>query len=139
MSYLTEAELKARVGGEEPYRLLTDDNGDGIADDEVKQTLLEENDAELDGYFRSAGLAIPLSATTFSGSKRYALDIVNYRLKTRGSRRASEDDRKLYEDAMAYFKMVAGGKIHLTTVDLVSDFVLQGEKVIFNASNMGGF
>lgn len=116
-AYLTEAELKSRVGGHEAFLELTDDNGDDVADVEVMDVLQAQLDAELDGYFRAGGYTTPLDTDGFGPAKRAALDLANYRLLTRGVRTPSETDRLLFEDARRFFEGIAGGKILLGTIE----------------------
>lgn len=136
--YVTQGELEARVGGEGPFLQLTDDDADDTPDAEVIALFLTEFDAELNSYFRAGGYTVPLSEAAFSGVKRFALDIANYRLKTRGDREASEGDRQLYEDAVAFLKLIATRKVLLEVVSASARAypVLESEDVLFDRTTL---
>lgn len=117
MAYLTNTLLKARVGGQNVYIELTDDNADGTADNSVETMVLDQVDQQVNGYFRRGGYTIPLAVTDAAQIMYLLLDIANYKLKTRGNREATEDDRKLYGDALKTLEMYATGELSLPSVD----------------------
>lgn len=140
MPYLTSDDLRDRVGGVDALRQLTDDDQNEAPDTSVIALFLTGVESEFDSYFRAGGYTVPVSSDAFAPVKRYALDIVNYRLKTRGDRQASEGDRQLYEDALAYFRLVAGRKVLLIVVaGGNAAFALESNAPIFSSETMAGF
>jgi phage gp36-like protein len=120
---ITAAELQARVSGEENFRKLTDDNFDGVEDS--IDAFIARLDGEVNGYLRKGGYAVPLADAT--PIKAAELDIANYRLKTRGTRQASEGDLQLYLDALKFLQAIAAGDILLQDVPTTS---LYGEPLL---------
>lgn len=113
MPYLTPLLLSARVGGEEIYLELTDDDGDNIADAGVERLLLSQVDAIVDAYARRSGYITPLTATDIAPLVPFLLDIANYKAKTRGNRSATEDARNEYMAATKILEEVASGAFRL--------------------------
>ncbi len=142
MSYLTEGQLIARVGGQGNYTTLTDDDADGVADAGVGNFLLGQVDGIANGYARRGGYVVPLVAGDVAEVTPYLLDIANYKAKTRGDREASEDDRHLYDDAIKFFEAIADGTIKLPSVEdgpQLTNFQLDSEEQVFNRTTLGDF
>lgn len=140
MPYLTQTELEARVGGVEALAKLTDDDEDGAPDTTVIAVFLTELDNEFDSYFRAGGYTVPLTSAQASGMKRFMLDIANYRLRTRGVRKATTDDRMLYEDAMGVITSVAKRTILLDVVAGGNvQLALESDEPIFDRESLAYF
>jgi len=142
VSYLSEGQLIARVGGQGNYTTLTDDDGDGRTDDGVGAFLLTQVDGIANGYARRGGYTVPLVAGDVTEVTPYLLDIANYKAKTRGDREASEDDRKLYDEAIKFFEAIAKGDIKLPSVESgpqLTNFELDSEEQLFSRSTLGDF
>jgi phage gp36-like protein len=144
LAYLTVDQLKGRVGGDERFLKLTDDDEDGQPDTRVTTALLAGVDKEADAYFRAGGYTIPLGAALLEGVSNALLDIANYRAKTRGDRQASEDDRLAYQDALARLRLVADRKILLAgsddtqDVQALGEYVLDSDEQFFSRDNLRG-
>ena len=131
MAYLTEPLATARVGGSDLWRELTDDDGDGTPDANVKVLLLGQVDSLLDGYAARAGYTIPLAATDVALLMPALLDVSNYKAKTRRGR-ASKEDLENYKNALALFKMLADG-------DFVLPSASAGDTGAFANLNFDGY
>lgn len=127
-TYLTSALLQARVGGAAIYLQLTDDDGDGNPDPGVESALLAQVDAIVNSFASRGGYAIPLEGEDIETFLPYLLDIANYRARTRGTRVASKDDKKLYDDAMKVMERIATGDFRLPSF-LAPDPILVTEFV----------
>lgn len=110
--YITPAELQARVGGAALYLELTDDDGDSTVDPAVESWVIDSVSDLVDGSAARAGYAVELADADAAYLNGFMLDIANYKLKTRRGK-ASEDDRKTYEDAMAVLEKLANGDFTL--------------------------
>ena len=141
MAYLTSGELQDRVGGVDPLRELTDDDEDGAPDESVIALVLTGLDAEFNAFFRAGGYTVPLTdADAITGLKYHMLNIANYRLKTRGDRQASEQDRTDYEDSIAHFRLVATRKILLlVSAGGAFQLALESDEPIFTRESLAGF
>jgi phage gp36-like protein len=114
VSYLAADQLMARVGGLDIYVRLTDDDQDETPDANVEAYLLGGTDATVDGYLVRGGYVTPLILTPqIAIVTVYALDIANYKAKTRGGRQASPDDVRAYEAALVWFDLLANKKLLL--------------------------
>src|SRR5262245_61749043 len=110
MAYLTQELVQARVGGDRVYRELTDDDGSLQGDPTVAKLVLEQVDALLNGYILRGGYTAPLTDPDDIQSVLLPLlDVANYKLRTRGNREASEDDRLQYQNAIKIFESIAAG------------------------------
>jgi phage gp36-like protein len=109
MAYLTEAQVTARVGGKAEMDQLTDDDGDQTPDAAVLVQVMGQLDSLLDGYARRGGYDTPLDVASADSILTPLLDIANFKLRTRGNRVASDDDRLQYENAMKILGMVGDG------------------------------
>jgi phage gp36-like protein len=78
-------------------------------DDKVLNRALEDADAEVDGYLSAAGYTLPL-ATAPLNLRNKCCDIARYRLDRN---RPREDVRQRYEDAIAFLKDLASGRVKL--------------------------
>lgn len=140
-TYLTVAQLKARVGGEQIYVKLTSDDGGRTPDPTVATLLLDQVEAFTEGYARRGGYTIPLVATDFPLLVPSMLDIANYRAKTRRGT-ASKDDKQLYDEAIKLLERVADGDFVLpsgtgTTTSAV--FSMTSDQQLFNRSRLRDF
>lgn len=108
MAYLTQALLKARVGGQEIYVQLTDDDRDQKPDPNVETLLLGQVDSFMEGYARRGGYTVPLVATDAALLIPAMLDVSNYKAKSRRGK-ASKEDLENYKDAIALFNDLASG------------------------------
>lgn len=112
MAYLTEPLLIARVGGDELYVQLTDDDRDGVPDVNVKTLLLGQVDSLMEGFAARGGYTVPLVSTDAALLMPAMLDVANYKAKTRRGM-ASKDDIESYKNALALFGMLADGSFVL--------------------------
>jgi phage gp36-like protein len=144
MSYLTVAKVKARVGGEENYFQLTDDDGDGTPDPAVESWALNLADSIANGYAARAGYTIPLASTDSSLLEPFLLDVVNFKLKSRGNRVAGDLDEELYKDAMATFRELASGDFTLPSSSAgetggFANLDFDGNEQVLTRSRLGNF
>lgn len=112
-AYFDAMDLQARVGGEERFKELTDDDKDGIPDPDVIAQIVSSVEREADAYFLSGQYDTPLTLAQLAPVRNALLDIANYRAKVRGDREASQGDRQLYEDAIGLLMAVAKRQILL--------------------------
>ncbi len=119
---------------------LTDDVGSGVIDTAVTNTALETADVEIDGYL-GARYSLPMAEVPAVLIK-YAVDIAVYNLYSR--REAPPENRvKRYDDAIAFLKMVATGRISLGANDpeppAADEAMVTASGRIFTRETMGGF
>lgn len=136
MSYLTRELLEARVGGDEIFMQLTDDDGDQEPDANVLVLLLGHVDSLVEGYARRGEYTVPLAASDSALLLPYMLDISNYKAKSRRGM-ASKEDWQLYRDALALLGMLADGTFILPSATVgatgsISLFGLDSEDQIFS-------
>lgn len=140
--YLTEALLTSRVGGDEAYASLLDDDGDGFADPGVATLLLTQVDQLVDAYARRGGYTTPLVLTDIAPIIAALLDIANYKAKARGNRKASDDDKHLYDEAIKLLQAIADGSYTLpsfTSTAEVTAFAISSEPQIFSRTLLRNF
>lgn len=111
---------------------------------DIKLTeVLSSTDALINGYLGAYVLPIT-DATALAVLNQPAADIARYKLECRGEIR--EDVRKRYEDAIAYLKMVAEGRIALPGASLNDGNVAAAATVgtissdrLFTKSTLSGY
>ena len=109
MSYATPAQVTERHGAD-AVLLLTDRDGDGVADTGAIERALADASAEIDTYL-AAKYQLPLSETP-SVLTRLAADIAVYRLAVSADRRI-EEHRVRYDDAVKLLVRIAKGEASL--------------------------
>lgn len=143
--YFTADELKARVGGAAKYVMLTDDTEppDGITDPAVETMLIDGTAVLVDSYIGAGGYDTPLPSPAQDAAiatlKPRALDIANYRAKSRGEREPTEADTKLYEDAIRWLEAVAKGTVILegyAELEVDVDYSAEGRETMFDRDRM---
>jgi phage gp36-like protein len=137
--YVSADELSVRVGGSARWIELTDDNKDGIPDADIIEDVLSQLDSEVNGYASTAGYGTPLLAIQTNNIKSTMLDIANYRLKTRGDKQPSDDDRLLFTQAIKVMEFVSTHEIALGVVPEESTFELESARQIFSRNSLRGF
>lgn len=140
MAYLTSSELKAAVGGEQEYVLLTDDDGDQIADPGVADFLLAQVDEIVNGFARRGAYTVPLAVADIAAVIPFLLDIANYKARTRGGRQATDDDRHKYDDAMRIMEEIANGTYKLpsfTETERLAGFEINSYAQLFSRGTLG--
>lgn len=129
--YLTAAMLQARVGGNARYLLLTDDDADSIPDTAVEDYLLSQVDIMVDAFARRAGYTTPLASGDVETILPFLLDIANYKAQTRAGGASSDDDKKLYNDAMSILHQIGTSSFKLPsyqTAAPIADFGFDSEQ-----------
>jgi phage gp36-like protein len=150
VAYLTQEALTARVGGAAEFLRLTDDDRNNSPDDDVLDFLLGQVDTIVDGYARRGGYTPPLEDTDVETLEPWLLDIANFKARTRGNGRASDEDQKLYDDAMKVMEGIADGSFKLPSFEEASptgifgfdssqSFITPGEAQIFSRSRLRKF
>src|SRR5262245_22358702 len=92
-------------------------------------------DALLDGFARRGGYTVPLSDEETESIQLPRLDIANFKLRSRGNRVASEDDRLQYEAAMKILEAIGAGEWQFPSgpaTSTVEDFGLDSEERLFS-------
>ena len=109
MSYATPAQVTERHGAD-AVLLLTDRDGDGVADTNAIERALADASAEIDTYL-AVKYDLPLSETP-AVLTRLAADIAIYRLAVSADRRI-EEHRVRYDDAVKLLERISVGKASL--------------------------
>ena len=109
MPYATAEQVTERHGAD-AVLLLTDRDGDGVADSGAIERALEDASAEIDTYL-AAKYDLPLSETP-AVLTRLAADIAIYRLAVSADRRIDEH-RVRYDDAVKLLVRIAKGEASL--------------------------
>ena len=102
MTYATPLDLENAFGTAEILQ-LADRDGDGLADTAVLNAILTRADALIDGYL-AGRYAVPVALMATAG------DLARYWLYDDA---APERVREAYEDALAWLREVAAGRIGL--------------------------
>ena len=141
MAYLNDDDISARVGGEQEFIHLCDDDGDGAADPNVIERVTTDIDSIVDGFARRGGYTTPLVAADAASINYVMLDIANYTLRTRGNRVCSEDDRLKYENAWEILKAIGDGKWEFPSGPAVEEltadeFGLDSEEQLFTRTTL---
>jgi len=113
VAYCTQDDILDQVAEAELVR-LTDDASAGTVDADVVAAAIAGAEAEIDSYVGRRH-TVPLSPVPPVVRDR-AVDIAVYRLYKR-RRKANDDVRKSYEDALAWLKDVAKGLVSLGVDD----------------------
>ncbi len=106
--YATQLDLNARFGLAE-ITALADHDSDGVADPGVVDAAISDAGAEMDGYFRAANYAVPVTQAPVV-TTRICANIARYNLYTND---APDQVQRLHDDSIAWLKMVAAGTIGL--------------------------
>ena len=109
MPYATTEQVTERHGAD-AVLLLTDRDGDGVADTGAIERALADASAEIDTYL-AAKYQLPLSETP-AVLTRLAADIAIYRLALSADKRIKEH-RVRYDDAVALLRRIAKGEASL--------------------------
>jgi hypothetical protein len=107
----------------------------------VLQEVVSEAEAELGARLRAGDVPEPLTTTLQPIVRPYLLDVINFRLKTRGNRTATKDDEKLYDDAQQFWTLVADRKVKITSEGVVSAgaFRITSFPRVFDRGRMSGY
>lgn len=108
--YLTRALLQQRVGGPDRYLQLMDASDVAMIGTSLESLVLSQVDSLVDGYAKRGGYTTPLADSDATSVLLFLLDISNFKLKSRGDREASEDDRLQYENAMKVMELIGKGE-----------------------------
>jgi phage gp36-like protein len=108
MAYSTQANMINRFSEQELID-LTDEADKGVIDQAVLTAAIADADAEIDGYLSSVYVT-PIAGTVPIDVVRISCDIARYRLY---NDKAPEEIRQRYEDARAWLRDVAAGKVRL--------------------------
>jgi phage gp36-like protein len=109
MAYATKQDLVTRFGEAELVS-LTDRTGSGHVDDAVVARALADAGAKIDSYLRGR-YTLPLAVVP-RDLLAPACDIARFQLY---SDRPTDTVRERFEDAIAWLKDVAAGRVNLTT------------------------
>lgn len=109
-TYITRARLEALFSADEIARLATDTGAN------VESVIAAAN-AETDAYV-SAAVALPPSTAAIALLEAPVADIVRYRLYRDA---ASDHTRQRFEDAIAFLRAIAAGKVALPIEQPVDD------------------
>jgi phage gp36-like protein len=110
MSYATKQDLIDRFGQDELVKLTDDTHRPpSVIDDTMVGRALDDADGEINGYLKSAGIVTPMASPP-SVLVAKACFIARYYLYRRG---ATDQVRQDYEDARAWLRDVAAGKVSL--------------------------
>jgi len=117
MAYITNADIELRLGGD-AYVQLTDDDGGGVADEEVVNEARLGAEGEVDSYL-ARRFAVPVDVLAHPELKgvlaSLCLDLAEYRLRARRPP-VAEDVVRRRQEAVAWLEAVAGGRIELPAV-----------------------
>jgi phage gp36-like protein len=108
MPYVTHAEMVERFGATEVLDLLDRDR-DGTADSGIYDAIAADADALINGYLRAANHTLPLTSVD-PVLRDIAAAVVRFKL---WDKRAPEEVRKRYEDAIKRLGDIARGLIVL--------------------------
>lgn len=108
MTYATQLDLENAFGAAEILH-LADRDGDGVAEAAVLNAILARADALIDGYL-AGRYAVPVAAPVPMTLVATAGDLARYWLYDDA---APERIREAYEDAIAWLRDVAAGRIGL--------------------------
>ncbi len=109
MSYATEADIIARYG-QDAVTIAADRDGDGQSDEGVIDQALADAGSLIDSYL-AVRYDLPLPQVP-DALTRACVDIVMYQMAADCSV-ATEEQRRRYEQAIAYLRMLADGKASL--------------------------
>jgi phage gp36-like protein len=143
MPYATQAQLVPLRMTQTELVQLTDDDNSGVVDTDVVNAALEEASGTVESYCR-ARYATPLQTSDVVTAR--TLDITVYLLfSRRRSFKVSETVRQRYEDAIAFLKDVASGRVQLDQpVSATPQTSMQGPQIgdrphIFGEKNTQGY
>lgn len=109
MAYSSQADLISRYGETELIQLTDRDGLLGGIDAVVLSAALSDADAEIDGYLRAGGYALPLASVP-AELLRHASQMARYYLYD-GER--PEYVRQDYQDSQRWLGLVASGRVRL--------------------------
>lgn len=130
MSYGTVADLVARFS-ETEIAQLSDVEDRETVNDAVASAALTEASGEIDSYL-GARYALPITDTVPDRLKAVCLDIARYRLY---DDHPTATVRQRYEDAIAWLKLIADGRIALPLSAPESDALTAGLAYSVPANN----
>jgi len=134
VSYAIAQDLIDRFGLDELIQ-LTDREGTGDYDPNIAARALADADEEINGYLRGRE-TLPLASVP-AVLKRVACDIARYRLFGIS---APEEVRKRYEDARAWLRDVASGRVVLfepTSDKPTRGFAVVAPDAVFTSDVLG--
>ncbi len=121
MSYITNEDIERRLGSP-AYVQLTDDDGNGSANEDVVDEVRLGAEGEVNSYL-ARRYAVPIDLTAhpeLAGTlATIALDIAEYRLRVRRPP-APAEAIALYEHALHWLNQAADGKAELPSAGAVS-------------------
>ncbi len=114
MNYITNSDIELRLG-HAGYVHLSDDDGDGAADEDVVNEARAAAEGELDSYlaFRHATPIDLVAHPELAGLlKSVALDLAEYRLRLRRPP-VGEDARRRRDETIEWLRRIADGTVAL--------------------------
>lgn len=122
MAYLTQTELEEFIPQKDLIQ-LTDDAGAGSVDAGKVTDAIKKASSTIDAY-AGARHSLPLKAT--EKVKQLAIDLTVYELEKR-RRKIRDATRQAYEDAIAFLRDLANGKVTLDTEPATNPQVTEAE------------
>ncbi|MFC1601795.1 gp436 family protein [Candidatus Sumerlaeota bacterium] len=108
--YSSQGDIENRIGDERLIQ-LADLDGDGSADSDVLTAALERADGLIDAYL-GRRYVVPVSPVP-DIVRELAVDLAVYALHQTRRETLSERDRRAYEDALAFLRDAAAGRVEL--------------------------
>lgn len=145
MAYITQTQLEARYGAGD-LKAWTDDDASGSIDATVVAQAIADADAQIDAA-AAQHYTTPLSlgnATTTAVVRMHAGSIAGYLLASRRPANVPENLRAQYDDALAWLKDLAAGKVHLPGENAVAankptgGIVVAGGTAVITRATMDG-
>lgn len=140
MAYTTKAGILKQLSEAELIQ-LTDDAGAGSVDDDIVDESIDDADDEIDGYL-GGRYTVPLSAPVPGMISKISVDIAIYNLYARRADSIPEIRKERYENAIAFLKKVAEGRISLGSDDPSSgldDVAYESADRVFTSTKLDRF
>lgn len=109
MAYAVRDDIVDRYSASE-LLIVSDRNGDGVEDDDIITSALEDAASEIDSYLK-VRYSLPFSSPP-AVLTRVSIDIAMYRMSENAAS-LTDERRKRYDDAIAFLVGIAKGDISL--------------------------